>query len=131
MITYKNITDVEVLNEMPEGATALVNDGGELKQVGCEKFGGKKEIAGRTLALYCNNYDSATSNLTYEEFDNLFDSKKIEGITIFINHDGYYVISKCYGFSKGSDYWAFNSEDGSIAIHLYNDNHIELVSAPK
>ena len=43
MITYKNITDVEVLNEMPEGATALVNDGGELKQVGCEKFR-KKEI---------------------------------------------------------------------------------------
>ena len=39
MITYKNITDVEVLNEMPEGATALVNDDGELKQVACEKMG--------------------------------------------------------------------------------------------
>ena len=39
MITYKNITDVEVLNEMPEGATALVNDDGDLKQVACEKMG--------------------------------------------------------------------------------------------
>lgn len=40
MITYKNITDVEVLNEMPEGATALINDGGELKQVACKEMGG-------------------------------------------------------------------------------------------
>jgi hypothetical protein len=32
MITYKNITDIEALNEMPDGAKVMINDSGELKQ---------------------------------------------------------------------------------------------------
>lgn len=64
MITYKNITDVEVLENVPENAMALVNDGGELKQVACSGFGG----GGSDVVLFAVNRDTGvcTCNTSYE-----------------------------------------------------------------
>ena len=63
MITYKNITDVEVLENVPENAMALVNDGGELKQVACSGFGGNPAIA----VINSQDGNFSCENMTYEE----------------------------------------------------------------
>lgn len=133
MITYKNITDVEVLNEMPEGATALVIDDGELKQVGLDKFN-KKEIAERVVVFrYDDNYDNPTCNLTFEEFDVLQTQQKIVGFTI-IEDKG--TSSKIYSHAPAevfmSDgYYAFNVDYGGMRFELHPDNHVEMTISPK
>lgn len=128
MITYKNITDVEVLNEMPEGATALVNDGGELKQVGLDKFN-KKELAERVVVFRYENYDNPTCNLTFEEFDTLWTQQKIVGFTRI--HDGDLLLQERVEIFMSDDHYTFNVDYGNVAFYLYSDDHVEMMHAPK
>lgn len=45
-VTYKKIVDVEQIDTLGEGTTLFVNDGGSMKQVAADKFGGVKTVNG-------------------------------------------------------------------------------------
>lgn len=116
MITYKNITDVEVLNEMPEGATALVIDDGELKQVACEKFGSKNQNNDKLIVHYFSD-DNITANLTHDEF--------LQALTNMEICEGHLI----EGWTRdGYDFHDFyllyrveNSEEDGMIMYFQND----------
>ena len=105
MITYKNITDVEVLEQASENTKVLVNEGGELMQAPYSNFEDKmkdaevlEEIPENAMALVndggklkqvsCGAFTSAAlildendgnyscENMTYEEAREILEAKK-------------------------------------------------------
>ena len=79
MITYKNITDVEVLESVPENAMALVNDGGELKQVACKEMGGNSNNGWVTIVYKDGVF---TSDTTLEEMLEMCATYKFKGVSL-------------------------------------------------
>lgn len=137
MITYKNITDVEVVNEIPENATALINDGGELKQVACEQFGGKNQNNNKLIVHYSD--DNITANLTYDEFLQALTNMEIcEGhlINFWTNgSSGFHDFFSLYRaeISEGNDIIMYfqNDADMQYKIAWTTDNQlIEIADAP-
>ena len=86
MITYKNITEVEVVNEIPENATALINDGGELKQVACKEMGGS---AGGGIFYVKFVYDPETyyPNQADKTFEEIYEASKTQMVVGIIEYD--------------------------------------------
>lgn len=135
MITYKNITDVEVLNEMPEGATALVNDGGELKQVGCEKMGGSAG-GGRVTIREDRNMREIQVSCTFNDLCSMITNNTLECITYIvkqqqeidvynffnanINEDSTSVVISFYDFHNAIRFWAYLYSDESFSVQ-WND----------
>lgn len=135
MITYKNITDVEVLNEMPEGVTALVNDGGELKQISLDLCIPKEEVEPDVWVTFKNIDGNFTCNLTHDEFIQKLRNKQIIGGNYTVYDDIYYYNYSLLGasdnyHSAGDGLYLhiiFSGEYGSpIALWWYDNNRIEL-----
>lgn len=118
MITYKNITDVEVLENVPENAMALVNDGGKLKQVACEKMGSSAN-SGRIIISEFNE-DGETkysANCTVMDLANMIlDQKNFPGITYVKYGGGMVYISESY---------MVYFDDERIVMRFYNLDNTE------
>ncbi len=109
MITYKNITDVEVLNEMPEGAKVMVNDSGELKQA--------------ALDLKALDYNNLTKVEAIEELP--------ENAKVLVNDGGKLKQVACGAFGGGgSILMAYNetTTDASCGDTTYEE-FVEILNS--
>lgn len=59
---FKKLSEVEALNEVPDGANALVEVGGEIKRVPGNGLGGAGGIA--TAIIKSSDYDSAVAGVS-------------------------------------------------------------------
>ena len=137
MITYKNITDVEVLENVPENAMALVNDGGELKQVACSRFGGGSSGAGVAMIhLSVDDNEEFHASATWEELAELYNAGY--QIRMFFDEEAQYfemVSPARVNPSTGLNSAVFSSV-GCDNAYIYvtsvlvnPDNSVEYVSA--
>lgn len=101
---FKKLSEVEALNEVPDGANALIEVGGEIKRVPGNGLGGAGGIA--TAIIKSSDYDSAVAgvstylmpgsvvtysciNMTYEEARQILTSGQPLAV-VMMHKDGSY-----------------------------------------
>lgn len=132
---FKNITSVDAVEEVPEGATVLGVVDGALKQMPTSGMGGGKQlvISTRSLEDTRPDYANTTANMTLDEAYELFVAHELTGGMVFYDDDhGLWMsnilmlaayptdVVKALGFSDDSNWFVwtetgFSSEDPSGA----------------
>jgi hypothetical protein len=116
MISYKNITDVEVLEQASENTKVLVNEGGELMQAPYSNFedkirdaevleevpenakvlvndNGKLKQAACSgfcdsgiVTIHCDDNENYSSTTAFTEFNTMIQDSTLQTITLFWQH---------------------------------------------
>lgn len=126
MANYKNIVDVETLNQTSEATNVLVEEAGSLRKIPSSKIGG-----GNSKTIVFNHYDtwSNDSNVTYEEFEELYNNNGFETIIVkeYSEDDDSYEFYYCgsiYHMSEGG--YCLGFRNWGYEMIFYPDGTIEV-----
>lgn len=125
MATYKKIIDVETVAEASEATNVLVEEAGSLKKIPSSKIGGGSS---KTIIFKFHDNWNIEPNVTYEEFEELYNNGDIETMMVKsynAEEDSYsfYYNSSVYRMPEGGFCFSFRNWD--LEMCFYPDGSLE------
>lgn len=134
---FKKLSEVEALNEVPDGANALIEVGGEIKRVPGNGLGGAGGIA--TAIIKSSDYDNAVAgistfavsgappvtysciNMTYEEAREILKAGKPLTSMIMMKNNGAAMVVSIDACGVAADFIVMVKDMIQLALYWTSD----------